>query len=733
MDGQGLDGSAELNDAENPAEESAPDEENEDRSKIYWAKWKGSDLRQALDDKQQAYFETARNRGLVSLWVIAYAAHHGTTPEDLRELSTQQIGFVGAEAETLRFNLNLARGYTRRQSIMALGERPAFKAMTINSDHKSQATAELSDSIVNALYTRYAAKCDPKVAESDGFVGEGGTHYRWDFQGGDMVSQQQEMPLPLGGTQTVTTKVRSGAPTVTVMYPWSKFHETRNSGELLWMCVKETESKWNLIAQYPALEEEILKVPTTLDIYDFGQLFRLEELEFANKDLMVVRHFYHARCPAMPEGRYVVMVGDVILWDGPCPTKEGLPIAWMKAADWIETNFGYCDGWDLLSISQALNQVNSDEMGNYSQFGRQSVAYEKGTNVTAQGLMKGTDYEFPPGAKPPTAIQLTAIPATLPDLKQYLHRMLDLMSDQSATNRGDPDANVRSGEMAALLDSIALRYQSYRQNAVREFRIRGAQIILDMINRYGETPFLVEIAGATNRAYVQEFTKDDLSGIERVTMDVVSPIMQTIAGRLQMFMQITAAKLPPEREAAAYELIVNGDASIYSTKDRALRQYIQRENEDLVTGLRPVAVAQSDNPFMHWPEHIAQRNRIMASDNQDAEALKRLDDHCNEHTQVYLAMSPLTCGFLGIPTPPAIPPNPQNEFGNPAWQFQMLTAAGMPAPPTEEGGGGAGAAGGGGNPQADQGAQAQVNDQQGNAQVHPSGTPLPQPSTPPGQ
>jgi hypothetical protein len=733
VDGQELDGSTELQ-----APDGNQQEEESDRSKVYWAKWKGSDLRQALDDKQQAYFETARNRGLVSLWVIGYAAHHGTTPEDLRELSTQQIGFVGAEAETLRFNLNLARGYTRRQSIMALGERPAFKAMTINSDHKSQATAELSDSIVNALYTRYAAKLDPKVAESDGFVGEGGTHYRWDFQGGDVVTATTEEPLPMGGTAPKTSKVRSGAPTVTVMYPWSKFHETRNSGELLWMTVKETESKWNLIAQYPALEEEILKVPHELDIYDFGQLFRLEELEFSNQDLMVVRHFYHARCPAMTEGRYVVMVGDVILWDGPCPVKEGLPIAWMKAADWIETNFGYCDGWDLLSISQALNQVNSDEMGNYSLFGRQSVAYAKGTNVTENGLTKGSAYEVPPGAEMPKAIQLTAIPATLPDLKKYLHQMLDLMSDQSATNRGDPDANVRSGEMAALLDSIALRYQSYRQNAVREFRIRGAQIILDMINRYGETPFLVEMAGVQNRSYVQEFTKDDLSGIERVTMDVVSPIMQTVAGRLQMFIQLR--DLPPEQQAAAYELIVSGDTSIYSSKDRALRQYIQRENEDLVTGERPVAVAQSDNPFMHWPEHVAQRNRIMASDNQDAEALKRIDDHCNEHTQVYLSGSPLTCGFLAIPTPPAIPPNPQNEFGNPAWQFQMLTASGMPADPNAAGGGGGGGSaakggGGGAKPgaQADQGAQAQVNDQQGVAQVHPSGTQLPQPSTPPGQ
>jgi hypothetical protein len=745
-----------------------------DKSEMYWATWKGKDLSSALDEKQTAYINTARSRGLVNMWIVAYAAHHGLTPEDLRDFATQQIGFGGNELELIRFHLNIVRSYTRHQSIMALGEDPAFKAIVVNSDHKSQAKAELSDKIVNSLYKRYSQKYDARVCEGDGFAGMAFTHYRWDFSAGDDV--QVDQPVLRDTIDDVTGRSRkepvldeegqpithpqdtkSGAPVVTMGYPWDLFMETRSSGETLWATVCEMESRWNVIGQFPAMKDALLKVPSNSVSSDnsFAQLFRIDEVNGDDSDLVIVKHFYHARSAAIPDGRYAVMCGDAILWDGPCPTKEGLPIAMMKSADFIGTTFGYCDGWDLLAINQALNQVNSDELLNYANFGRQSTYSEKGTNVTVDGLTKGTHYEFPTGGRPPGAIALTAIPPTLPDLKRYLHSMLDSISGQNATSRGDPEANVRSGEMAALLDSIALRYQSYRQQAARDFRMRGATIIVDMINRYGETPFLAEIAGIEDRSYISEFTRDDLSGVERITMDVVSPLMQTISGRLQLFMQLK--ELLPADRAAAYELIVSGDPSAFTSRDRSSDMKIRRENEDLVTGERECPVAASDDPYKHVPKHTAQREQIESSDNPDHDAIKRLNDHILEHTQVYLDSSPVLASFLNITTPPTLYPSESNPWGNPSYQFAVLTntiaqgpigiapggqlaagATGQPTPNSapQTAGSGPGVDANGGAPMptgAPPGDAAQMNDGQGIPQDHPSGTSLPQPSTPPGQ
>jgi hypothetical protein len=714
--------------APQPDQEQAP----VDKSQIYWALWQGKDLADALDDKQQAYFQTARNRGLLALWVLAYAAHHGLTPEDLRDFATQAIGFSGDELELLRFHINLVRTYVRQQTSLALGEDAAFKAMVTNSDHRSQAKAELSDEIVTAQYKRYSAEHDVTVAESDGCFGAGFAHYRWDFVGGDEVTIQQQVMGPDGQPTQHPVKAKSGAPIVTPVYPWAAIQETRMSGDPLWILIRETDNKWNLIASFPGKREEILQVSQGSDEYDFGTLFRLEDLEIANKDLCTVKHFYHARCAAMPEGRYCVIYGDVILWDGPSPVKEGLPVAEMCSGRFIETTFGYADAWDLLAIQQALNQVNSDELQNYATYGKQSIGIEKGTEVTLDAIAKGTAFYIPQGAQMPKAVQLTAIPTTLPTLKDYLHKQLDTVSGQNAASRGDPDPNVRSGEMNALLHSIAIGYQSFRQKAARKFRIRGATIIVDMITRYGQTPFLVSIAGIEKRSYVAEFTADDLDGIERITMDEVSPMMQSVAGRMQIYQLLK--DVPPEDRGPAYEMITTGNSSAFMATDRSSDMLIRRENEDLVTGERPVVVNADDDPFKHYPKHKAQREMLLASDNPDVEAIGRINQHLLEHQQQYIGLQPIIAAFCNIQPPPAIP-------GNPTWQMQMLMAqsgGAMPSPEQQpgaaQGGGGSAPAQkpqpGGPNGTDSAGSAQRQSTGQGGQQVDPSGTKLPSPSQP---
>jgi hypothetical protein len=716
------------------------DEEPVDPSTIYWARKSGDDFVSAIAAKEEAYFESARNRGLLSMWLVAYAAHHGLTPDDLRDFTTQTIGFTGNELEQLRFHLNLVRPYIRHQTSLALGEPAAFKALVSNSDHRSLAKSALTDKIINALYKRYSAIYDMEAAESDGAFGAGGTHYRWDFLGGDDMRVPRELQLDDGSTTEHYTIEKSGEPIVTLVYPWTCIQETRVSGEHQWRLVREIDSRWNLIANFPAHKEELLAATTSYDRYDFGTLFRLEELYYSSRDQLTVKHFYHRRCAAVPEGRYVMMVNDIILWDGPCPRKRGLPVAMMQSGKFIESTFGYADAWDLIAITQALNQVNSDEMQNYATFGRQSVAIEKGTEVTIDAIAQGTAFYVPPGAQMPRAVQLAAVPATLPDLKAYLHKMLDTVSGQNAASRGDPDPNVRSGEMNALLDSIAIRYQSFRQDAARRFRIEGATIILDLITRYGETPFLVDIAGIEQRSYVAEFTKEDLSGVQRVDVDQVSPIMQSSSGRLQVV--TTLRDLQPEDRAAAYEMVTTGNTTRWLKTENSCEMLIRKENELLVTGEFPVFVSQGDDPYKHWPLHFAMREQLLSADVPDNQAIARINAHLQEHTQQHLAASPLVCDYMGIKPPPPIYPNQTNPLGNPYYQFLVSTGqippgpAGMPPSPT---GGGPGGPGGQipgqqppKGPQEQQSVQATAQDSGVAAQqVHPSGTKLPMPSQPP--
>jgi hypothetical protein len=720
-----------------------------DPAEVYWARKTGPDFISEIAAKERNYFESARNRGVLAMWVVAYAAHHGLTPDDLRDFATQTIGFSGNELELIRFHLNLIRPYIRHQTSLALGEPAAFRALVNNSDHRSIAKSVLTDKIINALYKRYAAPLDMEAAEGDGVFGLAGTHYRWDFLGGDDMKVPRPITLEDGTPTEHYSIEKSGEPVVTLVYPWTCVQETRVSGEHQWRLVRELDNRWNLIANFPQHKEQLLAARTDFDQYDFGTLFRLEEMYYTNKDQLTVKHFYHRRCAAVPEGRYVMLVNDIVLWDGPCPRKRGLPIAIIQSGKFIESTFGYADAWDLIAIQQALNQVNSDEMQNYATFGRQSVAIEKGTEVTIDAIAQGTAFYVPPGAQMPRAVQLAAVPNTLPDLKSYLHKMLDTVSGQNAASRGDPDPNVRSGEMNALLDSIAIRYQSFRQDAARKFRIEGASILLDLITRYGETPFLVDIAGIEQRSYISEFTKDDLSGIQRIEIEQVSPLMQSTAGRLQL---ITALReMAPEDRAAAYEMVVTGNTTRWLQTENSCEQLIRKENELLVTGEAPVYVnREADDPFKHYPMHFSMLEQLMAAEKPDQMAIQRIRSHMNEHMQQYLQMNPVSAQFMGLPPPPPIFPNPMAPRGN--MMFEFLLATGQlpgtgannpsmmpPGGPDQAAGGGEGAqppaAAGTPPPMGPQSLpsdQAQTSADGAPGQVHATGTPLPEPSTPPG-
>lgn len=754
------------------------------KDQTYWALWKGRDLVDALEKKKRDWYEAARNRGLIDRWTIAYAFHHGATPEDLRELATMVVSFTGSELERVRMHINLVRSYARSAAIIALGEKPAFKCKTINNDHRSLAQAELSDKLVGGLYSRYYEEHDPEVAEGDGFAGAAGTHTLWDFKGGDdveidvpvmrqkldefgepvlaadgepvlepdmtepqpQVDENGELMFDEQGNVMMTEPepithpkmIKTGAPDVSVVYPWAVYGETRAPGSELWRCIRVRGNKWNLIGQYGAkFREAIIKLDHKLDEYDFATLFRLEGLEIQNDDMLVVEHFYHARCPAIPEGRYVVKCGDVILWDGPCPTKEGIPYSEMRSSRFVETEFPYCDGWDLISMNMALNQCVSDELQNLSLFSRQSTYSYKGSNVTSNAITRGVHWELPPDAKPPGSIMFAQLPPTDP-FKTFLLGMADRITGMNGTSRGDPEANVRSGEMAALLDSMTVRYQSFRQQAAKRYRVRNAQIALDMITRYGETKFFVDVAGVEDRVFVREFTRDDLQGIQRVDIELDSPLMQTMSGRMQWFLSLQ--KLPAQERAAAHDFVVSGDPDAFMGRDRSAEQLVRRENEKMILGSEEIEVNATDNPWLHVPKHVAAVERLLASDEPDLEAVKRLRTHILQHWSVWtMYAQPLVCRFLGIPEPPPIGPTPDAPMGNAAFQFQQQTGGAMalnpvavePGDSANEGGPNDTTPNGPAQPGEPERPQPEQPSPTGAPGAHSSGVSLPEASTPP--
>lgn len=660
---------------------------DESGAEVYWALKNGRELVSALQAKEQSFFEACERRGLLTMWRIAFAQYFGLDPMALSDFATQQVGFVGPQSEFIRFRINEVRSFIRQMNQLAMGERPAFKCMASNTDYQSEAQVEICDQLVSYIYKRgNGEEKERQLLEVDGVFGIAYGWDRWDFEAGDVVEVMEEVPgvtLISGEPAKMPVKRKSGAPTTTVLYPWEVVCEPYSRDENSWRMVRERCSKWEVAARFRDFAKEIT-TQSTVDQYAIGELFGFDS-DAVTEDDCIVKHFYHPVCSALPEGRYVGICGDQVLWDRPCPVSEGTPIIELCSGKFFATQFGYADSWDLCSINEMIDQLCSDTASNFATFGRQTIVVDEGTKFDVDLIALGHRVLTKnPASEPPKVIQFEPMPEATKWFLEYLHKRHESISGLNSVARGDPGSNISSGQMAALFHSIAIEYQSGRQASLDAYRTRSANLKLDMVHMYADAPFVAEIAGVDERPYLVEFTKDDLVGVRRVMVETANPLLRTAAGRLQVFEQIK--DLPPDERGPAIELITTGQSKAFTRQSRTCDMRIRWENEQLAQGI-PCPVLVTDDPFKHVPQHVAEIEARSAQLQNDPQAMQAYLMHILEHQQKYLGLDPMLAAFLKIPPPP---PMPGNAAGT---MMQMGAMMGPPpgaAGPANDNGGGGG-------------------------------------------
>lgn len=574
-----------------------------DSALMYWAGRPPEELLSVLKEKEVSYYGSVRRRGLATMWRVAYAQYYGLNPDDLGDMATQTLSQTGEQGAYTRFRIGEVRSFIKQQNAIALGERPAFQCLSSNADYQSQSQVEISDIVVSYLYRRYAGEeRERDLVEAEGVVGMAYAWLRWDFDGGDMVTVEAPVPNRFnqdGTPATAPKRRKSGAPKLTVLYPWDAYQDVY-ARDRLWMAVRERCSKWEVAAKYPELYDRIVSGNSREDLMPLADIFNIDR-EAMSDDDCIVKHFYHVRCAAMPKGRYVGMVGDVVLWDEECPTEEGLPIIEMTSGKFMSTQLGYADSWDLCAIQEMIDQMCSDTGTNLSTFGRQCLIYEKGTDISTTAIANGLRaLEIEPNAKEPKALLFAEMPTSIQWFLGYLHDRMQSVSGLNSIARGDPKG-AQSGQMAALFHSIAIEYQSARQAALDHVREEVANKTLDMVRMYADAPFVVTIAGLEQRPYMREFTKEDLAGIRRVMVQTANPMLRSQAGRMQIFEQLAGIPNPEDR-SDAYELLVSGNPTEFTRRDRTSDQRVRFENERLSDG-EDCEVLAIDDHAKHMRSH----------------------------------------------------------------------------------------------------------------------------------
>lgn len=639
-----------------PAEQLPPIDSELTPEEKYWAAKQAKDLISALDLKETEFFDALKRRGLLRMWRVQWAQYYGQDADAVGGFESQMISVAGEDGELLTFRLQHCRPLITRQIQLVLGERAAFQCIGVNDDYQTRAQVNICDSAVEYTYREsHSERKEYEIAESDSNFGAGFGWCRWDPEKGDEVQVTEQVPIPgdpTGATAPVPSMKRSGAPTVTVLYPWEVIQE-RSSKEHLWRMVRERASRWELIAQYPELEKQIRAI-RGLDEYTTEQLFGYDTNRDADTDDVIVKHFYHARCAAMPEGRYMGYVGDVMLWDLPCPVSKGMPIQEMCSERFIGSSFGYASGWDLIAPNQMIDQITSDMASNLATFGRQVIGVYDGTDFDVDALANGHRVlMLPASSEPPVPLNFAGIPEAAKWGLEFLIRQMQTISGINAIAQGNPEISVPSGSMAALFHEIAIEFQGPRQSALDAYREGMASLQLDLVRQRASAPFLIQVAGNSERPYMQQFEKDKLAGVKRVLVKTANPMMRSIAGRMQIFEAVSTIPNPADR-AAAIELITTGNAKDFAKVERSEEMAIVWENEQLAQGIA-VPIHETDDPYKHWQKHRAEFNARREWLMTNPQALQVFTQHMQDHEMFYdRMMPPVRCALLGIPPSPTV-------------------------------------------------------------------------------
>jgi hypothetical protein len=595
------------------------------------------------------YYEDLRDSGLFYLWEKSYRAYYGarlTGPTGAGKLfDSSEIQAGGKSGELLHFKINHYRSLLKHTLQLATSTKPAFACRATNGDYKSQTQAILGNGLIDYyMREKKLIRILTKAVEIGLVFAEGWVHSAWDATGGekhdvDEATGRTEYEGDLRfGTHSPLDVVRD--------------IELQSTEHFPWLILRESVNKFEEAAKYPDLADRILNVAPDQYEYERGEAYRWRFRGTAQRRHQVTRWtIYHEPTDAVKDGRLVQFIGDIPLVDGPLPYSR-IPLHAVRPDELLETPYGYSPAFDILGPQQGLDILNSTIMTNNGTFGVQSVWTKRDDQLTVTTVANGM--KNLQSDEKPEAIQLTQ---TAPETFNYRNEVIgemETLAGISATVRGNPEANLKSGSALALVVSQSVQFASMLEGSYNALVEDVGTDIIMQLRDFSTTDRVATILGESARPFRKEFTSDDLDQINRVVVEAASPLSKTIAGRIEMandllekgmietpkqyVMVLTTGQLDPAIEGVQHEML-----------------NIRAENEDMRNG-EPVVALITD---LH-EDHIREHKALLANPEARAnpEFVNLVLDHIQSHINEWRNADPAILMITGQnpPPPPMMPP-----------------------------------------------------------------------------
>lgn len=604
----------------------------------YWAAKPADEIGSDILKRVEEYYTYIRRNGRLEMWRRAYEYYYTAVRAGGR------VYYSGESDEYTNVEVNDFRNLLLHLKSMIMAQRIAFEPQAINTDHKSMAQTILAKSILETEVrdSKLETLAD-RLVEMGLIFGEGYMELKWDVEKGDEVSYDENVGV-----------VKAGALDYFAYGPTDiAFDFMRVDTDHDWYITRHLKNKYDLAARFPDLEEAIMAASFDLDQRETVFGMNLTE----DTDLIPLYTLHHKPTEALPDGRYVELVGsDAVLMEGPYP-YEDIQIYEMQPSNQKGTPFGYSVSYDLLPLQEALNALYSTVATNQSNFGVQNVLVPQGSNMDVVQVTDGLNWvEYNATVGKPEALNLTYTPKEIFDFIGMIQMKMETIAGVSQVARNSAQLGELSGAAMALLQATSIQFNSDLQKAYVKMMERIGNGIVSIYQTYAQEKRVATIVGKANKPLIKEWSSEDIDEIQRVTVDVGNPLTNTTSGKMAIADQLMAAGMvdnPTQYiqllETGRLEPLIQGDV------DELLN--IKSENEHLSDG-KEVQTVITDNHAMHIIEH----KMVIASPEarEDPEVLDVTLKHINEHLNHLRTADPLLLRVTG--QQPA-PPNPKGAPG----------------------------------------------------------------------
>ena len=387
------------------------------------------------------------------------------------------------------------------------------------------------------------------------------------------------------------------------------------------------------------------------------------------EDCELVLEYYEKPNRDFPEGRHVIIVGDICVHVGILPYKcgenyrRGYPFVHQRCLTVPGVLWGSSIIERCIPVQRDYNAVKNRINEYIARMAIGNMAVEQGSLVDDAildtGLPPGSVVEYKPGSQPPMWMPVQEVPATLLSQVSDLYNEFVQISGVSEMSRtSNTPAAISSGTALEILKEqddtrLTLTSENIRV-AIREL----GKVWIRIYKQFVTTPRIARIVGKNVGDVCNIIWKNNDLTSDDVIVDTDNEMTNTPAQRKQLALELLQMGFfaDPDTGAITREArlklmevfqLGNWESAIDIDELHVIRA--QRESLDFQGGTVP-KVMELDNHTMHTSEHtkfaLSAEFRKMATENEDFAKLWL--EHIQRHKDIAVERAMQMAGGGGV-------------------------------------------------------------------------------------